>query len=796
MLTHDLSHGVRMLMKRPGFTAAAVVSLALGIGACTAIFSVVDGVLLRSLPYPDADRIVQLREVSEKGARMPFAEPNYVDVRARSHSLESIAQYSGGLTRVTGGSEPVRIRAYGVSADFFRVLGVQPSLGRLFLPEESQPGGRAVAVVSYGFWQRLLAGRVNLSNTTLNVFDQSFEVVGIMPAGFSFPTDTEVWTPREVFPAQTSRTAHNWSVIARVRSGNSVEQAKADVSAIGIQLREQHGAQTDAVDFALIPLQEYMVGRVRGGLLILLGAVGFLLLIACANVANLMLAQMTARQKELAIRAALGATRLRLARQFITESLLLASIASVLGVLLSLWGVDLLIGLDQKALPRANEIGVDARALMFTIGLSFLVAVALGLVPALRSSGTDLVTNLKEAGRGQSAGAARSRLRSALVVSQVALTLMLLIGAGLLGKSFLRLLQVDPGFRMESAVAMELSLASAEDEKQDRQLARFNQQLLERLSRLPAVVSVGGVSSLPMTGAGSNGTFLIDNNPASTGYAEYRVASPGYFATMGIPLLRGRLFEESDTADSLHVALISQSLARKVWPDEDAIGKRIQFGNMDGDKRLLNIVGIVGDVHEKLDSDVRPTVYADSFQRPQQASLSIVARANTGTAALINAMRSELRALDPQLPSSFRTLEQVFSASLDDRRFNLILFVAFAAVALSLAITGIYGVMSYTVSQRTNEIGIRIALGAQASDVLKLVIGQGMLLAVIGVVIGLLGALALTRLMSSLLVAVSATDLTIFSSVSLLLTCVALSACYVPARRAMKVDPMVALRDE
>ncbi|MEK6410811.1 MAG: ABC transporter permease [Acidobacteriota bacterium] len=791
----DLKYAIRMLSARPGFTAAAVLSLALGIGACTAIFSVVDGVLLRSLPYPDADRIVQLREVSEKGARMPVTEPNYVDVRARNHSLESIAQYSGGLTRVTGGSEPVRIRAYGVSADFFHVLGVQPALGRVFLPEESQPGGRAVAVVSYGFWQRLLAGKTDLSNTTLNVFDQSFEVVGVMPPGFSFPTATEVWTPREVFPAQTSRTAHNWSVIARVHSGIGLEQAKADVSAIGIQLREQHGAQTDAVDFALIPLQDYMVGRVRGGLLILLGAVGFLLLIACANVANLMLAQVTARQKELAIRAALGATRFRLARQFITESLLLASIAGVLGVLLSLWGVDLLIGLDQKALPRANEIGVDARALVFTIGLSGLVAVALGLVPALRSSGTDLVTNLKEAGRGQSAGA-RSRLRSALVVSQVALTLMLLIGAGLLGKSFLRLLRVDPGFRIESAVAMDLSLASAEDEKQDRQIARFNQQLLERLSRIPGVVSAGGVSSLPMTGAGSNGTFLIDNNPASTGYAEYRVASPGYFATMGIPLLRGRLFEESDTADSLHVAVISQSLARKVWPDEDPIGKRIQFGNMDGDKRLLNIVGIVGDVHEKLDSDVRPTVYADSFQRPQQPSLSIVARASTGTAALMDAMRSELRALDPQLPASFRTLEQVFSASLDQRRFNLTLFVTFAAVALMLAITGIYGVMSYTVSQRTNEIGIRMALGAQASDVLKLVVGQGMLLAVIGVVIGLVGAFALTRLMSSLLVAVSATDLTIFSGVSFLLTCVALSACYLPARRAMKVDPMVALRDE
>ncbi|MEK6323124.1 MAG: ABC transporter permease [Acidobacteriota bacterium] len=792
----DLRYAVRMLRSRVGFTTAAVISLALGIGACTAIFSVVDGVLLRSLPYPDADRIVQLREVTEKGAQMPVTEPNYVDVRARSHSLEALAQYAGSLTTVTGGSEPVRLRTNVVSREFFRVLGIQPVAGRLFLPEESQPGSRAVAVVSYGFWQRLLGGRTDLTDTTLKVFDQSFAVVGVMPREFSFPKDTEVWIPREVFPTQASRTAHNWSVIGRVQSGVPLEQAIAEVSAIGKQLREQYGTQTDAADFALVPLQEYLVGKVRGGLLILLGAVGFLLLIACANVANLMLAQVTARKKELAVRAALGATRWRLARQFITESLLLASIAGALGVVLSLWGVDFLIGLDQKALPRASEISVDARALLFTLGLSFLIAVVLGLVPAFRSSGTDLVRNLKEAGRGQSASAATSRLRSLLVVSQVALTLMLLIGAGLLGKSFLRLLQIDPGFRVESAVAMELSLASAEDEKQEKQLARFNQQLLERLGRLPGVVAAGGVDSLPMTGTGSNGTFLIDNDPARTGYAEYRVASPGYFSAIGIPLLAGRPFEQSDTADSVHVAVISQSLARKVWPDEDPIGKRIQFGNMDGDKRLLNVVGIVGDVHEKLDSDVRPTVYADSFQRPQRSSVSIIARANIGTVALISGMRGELLSLNPELPANFRTLDQIFSSSLDERRFNLILFGVFAAVALMLAITGIYGVMSYSVTQRTNEIGIRIALGAKAGDVLKLVVGQGVLLAAIGVVIGLGGAFALTRLLSSLLFGVSATDLAIFAGVSLLLASVALLACYVPARRAMKVDPIVALRYE
>jgi putative ABC transport system permease protein len=454
------------------------------------------------------------------------------------------------------------------------------------------------------------------------------------------------------------------------------------------------------------------------------------------------------------------------------------------------------MGIDQKALPRMDEIGVDVRALLFTIGLSFLVAVMLGLVPALRGFTSDLASSLKESGRGQSAGVTGTRLRSVLVVSQVALTLILLIGAGLLGKSFLKLLQIDPGFRVESAVAMDLSFASSEDQKKDRELARFNQQLLERISQLPGVTAAGAVNSLPMTGTGSNGTFLIDNNPANTGYAEYRVASPGYFNAIGIPLLRGHLFGESDTADSLHVAVISQSLARKVWPDEDPIGKRIQFGNMDGDKRLLNVVGVVGDVHEKLDSDVRPTVYANSFQRPQQPSVSIIVRANVATEPLITAMRSELRGLNRELPAGFRTLAEVYSSSLDDRRLNLILFGVFAAVALVLAVTGIYGVLSYAVTRRTNEIGIRLALGAQTGDVLKMVIGQGMTLALVGVSVGIVGAFALTQLMANLLFAVSVTDLTTFASVSALLTGVAFFACYIPARRATKVDPMVALRYE
>jgi putative ABC transport system permease protein len=796
-LWQDLKYAIRMLRTRPGFTSAAVISLAVGIGACAAIFSVVDSVLLRSLPYPEPDRIVQLREVNAKGTLIPVAEPNFIDARARNNSLDSLAQLSGALVTVTGGSQPVRTRAYWVSADFFRVLGVQPFMGRVFLPEESKPGGDQVAVVSYGFWQRLMSGKTDLTGAALNVSEQVVTVVGVMPPGFAYPEGAEVWIPRETLPPQTSRTAHNWSVIGRLRSGAQLEQARADLSAIGKQLKEDYGKDVDAIDMALIPLQEYQVRNVRTGLLILLGAVGFLLLIACANVANLLLAQATARQKELAVRAALGATRLRLARQFITESLALALIAAAAGVLLSFWGVDLLVALNQNNLPRASEIGVNWRALIFTLMLSLLVAVALGLVPALRSAGKDLQSTLNESGRGQSANAFSHRLRSLLVVSQVALTLVLLIGAGLLARSFIQLLRVDPGFHPESAVAMDISLASAKNDQQNQQLARFNQQLLERLSQLPGVTAAGGINSLPMTGGGSNGTFLIDNNPANTGYAEYRGASQGYFAAMGIPLLRGRLFEQSDHADSLHVALISQSLAQKYWPDEDPIGKRIQFGNMDGDLRLLNIVGIVGDVRERgLDTDVRPTVYAYSFQRPQPSNYSIVVRANTDPAALIASMRGELESLSRDVPASFRTIEQIFSSSLNDRRFSLVLFSVFAGVALLLAITGIYGVMSYVVQQRTREIGIRMALGAKPKDVLKLVIKQGMKLAAGGVAIGAGASLALTRLIESLLFGVSATDPITFVGIAALLSAVALAACYIPARRATRVDPMVALRYE
>jgi ABC-type antimicrobial peptide transport system permease subunit len=823
-LLRDVRYGIRSLLKRPGFTSIAVLSLALGIGACTAIFSVIDGVLLRSLPYPDAERLVELREVNPKGGKISFAEPNFLDVRDRSRTLEAIAEYNGGLETITGGTEPARANTSKVSSDFFRVLGTQPLLGRTFAPGESKPGGTPVAVISYNLWRRLLNGKTNLAETTLKISDKFFTVVGVMPPGFVFPENAEVWIPRETTAPEISRSAHNWQVVAKVLPGIEIEQARAEVRTIAQQLKQEHGKDMDAVDFALIPQQEYMVGNVRSGLLIIFVAVGMLLAVACANVANLLLAQVTARQREFAVRSALGATRVRLARQFITENLLLTLTAGALGVLVSFWGVDLLIGLNQQSLPRVNEIGVDLKAIAFTLGVCLLVAVVLGLVPLLRFQGSDLEGRLRESGRGQS-GQAGKRLRGLLVVAQMALTLILLVGAGLLGKSFYRLLQIDPGFRTESAVAMDLSLPFVGlDDKQyhdfmaayqrlldhgtppditvpvNPELEKqrlFQQQLLDRLGQLPGVTAVGAIDRLPLSGEGADGTFFINNDPSKKGHAAFHLASAGYFEAMGIPILRGRTFDRSDQPNSQHAALISQSLAAKYWPNADPIGQTIQFGNMDGDLRLLHVVGVVGEVHDGgLDAATLPTVYASSFQRRPPSNLSVVVRAAVSPSALVPSIREAVRSLNPELPTSFKTLDQVFSLSLDQRRFSLVIFSVFACVALLLAAMGIYGVTNYAVTQRTQEIGIRMALGAQRLDVLTLVVRQGVTLVVVGVALGLAGAIALTRVMSSLLFGVTAKDPLTFVAVAALLTLIAFVACYLPARRATKVDPLVALRYE
>jgi putative ABC transport system permease protein len=828
-LWQDLRYGARMLLKKPGFTLIAVMTLSLGIGACTAIFSIVDAVLLRSLPYPESERVVQLREVNEKGRRVAFTDPNFRDVRERNRTLEAIAEYSGWMQTVTGGSEPLRVRVLTATNGFFRVLGVAPLAGRAFLPEDAEDGGKHVAVISYGFWQRAFGGRADLNGLKLRTGDLIFDVVGVMPPGFSYPQNFDVWIPREIFPPETSRSAHNWNVIARLKGDVTLAQARADLSAIARQIKQDYGKDTiaaDAVDIAVIPLQEFLVGDAKNVLLIVLAAVGFLLMVACANVANLMLAQATARQKELAVRAALGATRVKLATQFVTENVLLALVAGAIGVVFALWGVDLLISLNPGSLPRADEIGVDARAMGFTLSLALIVAIVLGLAPLARLSQKDLHDNLKEGGRGQAGHSMSNRLRGALVVAQMALTLILLTGAGLLGKSFYHLLQVDPGFRTESAVVTDLSLPEYTGPDRLPQLMRaykrlmqggaqeriseppeyeefrkrqwlLYRQLIDGFSRIPGVVAIGGVNGVPMDGGRGDGTFWLDGNPTKKGYADYRVASAGYFAAVGIPLVRGRVFDESDSPDAPHAAVISQSLARRYWPNEDPIGKRIQFGNMDGDLRLLHIVGVVGDVRANgLDEEAAPTIYANALQRPPRSDISIVVRAQADPATLTPAFRQMVGALNSELPVSFRTLEQIFFSSLDRRRFSLVIFAAFAAVALALAVMGIYGVMSYAVAERTRELAIRISLGAQNRDVFRLVMGGGLRLALAGVGLGLAGAFALTRVIAALLYGVSPTDLMTFAGVALLLSFVALLACWIPARRATKVDPMIMLKYE
>jgi predicted permease len=795
-MLQDLRFGARMLLKQRQLTVVAIITLALGIGATTAIFTVVDAVLLRPLPFPEADRLVYLHEVDASGAEKGVAEPNFEDIEARSRSFAALGYVGGGNLVVTGGREPVRAMVSYASQRIFEVLGVQPFAGRAFLPEEMKYKGPTAAMVSYGFWQRLLGGRTDFSAMRLNVDGVSCAVVGVMPPGFDFPSETEVWVPRGIEPPSDSRKARGWPVIGKLRPGVSIEQARAEVSAIIKELRQTHGSAMKAVDCAMIPAQQYLTRNSRENLLLFAGAVALLLLVACANVSNLLLAQYVARQREFTIRAALGAGRWRLARQLGVENLLVTLPAAALGALLARAGVALLLRLDQRNLPRLNVIAVNWRVLLFACGLAVLIAVALGLLPALRFGGRNLPKGLKEAGRGQISG---KSLRGALVAIQISLTLVLLTGAGLLGRSFLKLSQVDPGFETGGVVAMTLALPSTITPKEDEELRQFYTQLVERLGQLPGVTSAGGVASLPLTGRGANGTFLIDDNPELQGQARYAPASAGYFAAMGIPLLRGRLFDRGDTVDSPHVAVISQSLALRYWPNEDPLGKRIQFGDMDTDKRLLHVVGVVGDVRNALDTDAGPMVYAYSLQRPQWwqvSSLSIVVRATGQPQSLIPAMRATVESLRPNVPLRFRTLDQVFSSSLDQRRFILSLFGVFGAIALLIAAIGVYGVMAYTVTQRAQEIGIRMALGATAADALRLALGQGMKLALTGVAMGLLAAFALTRLMKSLLFGVEATDPLSFTTMALLLTIVALLACLIPARRATRVDPMVALRCE
>ena len=806
-LWQDLRYGFRTLMQRPGFAAVATLTLALGIGANTALFSVVNGVLLRSLPYKDPDRVVMLWEANQRNRSTHVSHKNFSDWRAQNQSFEYISAHTGrwgGPETVIGGNEPVRVYVVGVYRDFFNVFGVTPLVGRTFSPEESNLGTAPVAVVSYGFWQRSLGAAQNLAAQKLTIDGRSFDVIGVMPSGFSFPTETDVWISREqLYPDNSSRSSHNYAGVARLKPGVTIEQAQAEMTALARRIAEQDPEDKSHNDVAVITIKDQLTGSIRLGLLVLLGAVGFVLLIACANVANLLLARAMSRQREIAIRTALGAGRLRIVRQLLTESLLLAVFGGALGLLLAYWMILALLALAPTTIPRLNEISIDGRTLAFTLGVSLLTSLLFGLVPALRISKPDLNESLKEGGRNT--GGSSGVVRSALVIGEIALTLVLLVGAGLLVKSLWRVLEVNPGFNPGNVLTMEVSLPSSEYTDSNRKIG-FYRQFFERVKTLPGVEAAGMVNNLPMGGVDLNGQFGISGRPTEQfGYASFRLIGPDYFRAMNIPLVKGRYFTEQDNESAEPVAIISQSVADASFKHEDPIGKRVLSVNdaftreeFEQQERWPKIVGVVGDVkHFGLERRNSADLYVCYMQRPRRISdMTVVVRAKGETASLVAPVRQEVKAIDKNLPVSFGAMAQVFASSTANRRYNVILLGAFAALALLLAVIGIYGVMSYAVSQSTRELGIRIALGAQALDVLKLVIGQGMILAVAGVGLGVVGAFALTRLMANLLYQVTATDPVIFIGVSLLLVIVALIACYVPARRAMKVDPMVALRYE
>jgi putative ABC transport system permease protein len=808
----DLKYAWRSLLKRPGFTFVAILTLALGMGAATAIFSVVDAVLLRPLPYPQPERIVELRELDEKGNGMSFAEANFEDLRRMSRSFAGLAKYNPYPVAVAGGIEPIRTTVCPISPDFFQVLGVKPLLGRLS-PSGSEEG--TVAVVSYRFWERSLSGRASLDGATLRLEGHSFAVIGVLPPGLEFPPNVDIWFSASIFPKNPYRTGHGWSVVGRLRDGVPTAQARAEITTIGQQLKREQGTLTDAFSFGFLPLRERVVRNFRPLLFVLSGAVGLLLVIALSNVANLLLVRTNVRRKEIALRAALGASSWQLTRQFLAETLLLTLVAGGLGVLFANWGVDLILGLYHGDLPRIGGIGVDARVLTFTLSVCLLAGIVLGLVPSLHGATNQLQADLQEA-RGSS-GRSRTRFRNGLIVVQVALTFGLLVGAGLLGRSFQRLLEVTPGFQPESTVAVSVSQPDPATPAAQRRLAQFYERLLDHLQQLPGIIATGGIDALPLTHDGANGTFLLENGSHSAQTmdelvkkysdlagsprlrdAEFRVASAGYFSTMRIPLLRGRFFESFDGPDSQQVAVVSQELVRRYWPNENPIGKQLQFGGMDGDLHLLHVVGVAGDVRDDgLDAAPPPTVYVNYLQRPRYTrQFSIVLRARADPTSLIASVRQEARALDPGMPTQFRTLKQLLSTSLDSRRFSMVMLGVFAGAALLLAMVGIYGVMAYITAERTTEVGIRMALGAQRSDILGLILRQSLIIVGIGLGVGVIGALAVTRLMATLLYGVSANDFLTYVTVLLLLGTAAFVASYFPARRAMQVDPMVALRYE
>ena len=797
-------------MKSPGFTLVAVFVLALGIGANTAIFSVVNAVILRPLPFSEPDRIVTAHGRGEDANRaIVVSYPDFIDWRDSTQAFEALAVYNtSGALLMNDTDEPEQMSGVVVSADFPQVLGIKLALGRFFTRDEERPESAPVIILGYDLWRRRFNSDPNIVGKQIRVSNKATTVLGVTPQGFKFPVDearTDFVQP--VAPSigdnVTRRGSHSLHVVGRLKPGVTLEQASAEMGAIAERIEQEHPDDTNALGSVIVPLHEDLVGNLRRSLLVLLAAVGFVLLIACANVANLLLARAAARQREIAIRIALGASRLRILRQLLTESLLLSLTGGGLGLLVAMWGVDLLVAVSPLDIPRLKEVGLDARVLAFTVVVAVLTGLVFGLVPALQALKVDFNESLKEGGRGSTEGGARARLRALLVVAEMALSLVLLIGAGLMIKSFLLLRAVNPGFDPHNVVTGRLSLTRAKYPQPEQQTLYFH-EVQERVAALPEVESVAFVNPLPLSGNSSSVTFTIVGAPfVQPGHepeSNYRRVTPDYFRVMRIPLSKGRVFTEHDTENAPKVVIINESFVRKFFPGEEPVGHVLIIG---ADAQNPNpppreIVGVVGDVHHGgLDEEAGPEYYIPFDQSPQRYMSMVVRSKTEGAVGLAANVRNVIKEIDrEQFVPELKLMEELLSDSIATRRFNMLLLGLFAGVALLLAAIGIYGVMAYSVAQRTHEIGIRMALGAQTSDVLRMILSQGMTMALVGVGLGLVAAIAATRIMRSLLYGISPTDTMTFAGVSLLLVGVALAACLIPARRAMRVDPMVALRYE
>jgi putative ABC transport system permease protein len=812
-LIQDLRYGVRILLKERALTIVAVLALTLGIGANTAIFSVINAVLIRPLPYPQSARLMRIYEKSPDSEISSVSYPNFLDWRQQSETFEDMSTFRAQGFNITGNQGPERVPGNLVSGNLFSVLRIQPVVGRSFLPEEDRPGGSPVAVISYGLWQRRFGGDQNVVGEPLMINGKAHTLVGVLPASFSFYSPSDVFIPigSQNNPTLQARALHvGINVVGRLKAGASIEQARAEMESIAAALAKQYPDSNQGYSAVVSPMHEDLVGDVKPLLFVLLGAVGFVLLIACANVANLMLARAASRQKEMAVRAALGGSRARIIRQLLAESVLLAIISGAHGLLLALWGTSALTAAIPTTLPRAAEIGIDYRVLLFTLGISLLTGLIFGLAPAWQASKPNLNESLKEGGR-VSADAGHY-VRRLLVISEVALALVLLIGAGLMIRSLLHLRSISPGINPKNVLTMKIPLLPS-TYNEAAKIRNFYQQLLERTNGVSGVEAAGITADMPLTGAESQVQFWLGGGarpaPDAMKAALFCPTSAGYAEAMGIQLLQGRFIGPRDLSDSPKVAVIDENLARGLFPNEDPVGKQLSIkGFFKLPDLVCEIVGVVNHVkHLGLDVDsqqkVQYQIYYPYTQVPDLLlpkmvdNITLVARTQSDPMAIAPDVKNQVLALDKDQPvNNIRTMEQIVSTSIAQQRFSLLLLGIFAGIALTLAAVGVYGVMNYTVAQRTQELGIRMALGARPGDVLRLIVGQGMTLAVIGVALGLVAAFALTRLMASLLFGVSASDPATFMVVAILLVAVALAACFIPARRATKVDPMIALRYE